>query len=157
MKKSFIKCFAVLFASISIVGCDGGKQQIGTGAGAVIGGLIGSRFGKGGGQIASTIIGAGVGGLIGNSIGKHLDDKDKQIMEGRSQYALDRSPSGKAVPWRNPDSGNEGYITPTRTYQDQRGQYCREYTQTVNIGGKVQNAYGLACRQEDGSWKIDQQ
>jgi len=156
MKKSFIKCFAVLFASILIMGCDGSKQQLGTGAGAIVGGLIGSQFGKGGGQIAATIIGAGAGALIGNSIGKHLDDRDKEIMTERSHQALESSPSGKSVPWKNPDNGHGGYITPTKTYQNQSGQYCREYSQTVNIGGSTEKAYGRACRQPDGSWQIVQ-
>jgi surface antigen len=154
MKKSFIKCFAVLFASLSIIGCDGSKQQIGTGAGVLVGGLIGSQFGKGGGQIVGTLIGAGAGALIGNSIGKHLDDKDKEIMAHRSQYALEESPSGRAVAWKNPDSGRSGTITPTKTYQDHSGKYCREYTQAVFIGGKEERAYGKACRQKDGAWQI---
>jgi len=154
MKKSFIKCFSVLFASLSIIGCDGSKQQIGTGAGAIVGGLIGSQFGKGGGQIAATIIGAGAGALIGRSIGQHLDENDKKIMADRSQYALEESPSGKSVPWKNPDSGKGEDITPTKTYQDGSGKYCREYVQTVKIGGKEEKAYGKACRQKDGQWKI---
>ena len=32
--------------------------------------------------------------------------------------------------------------------------YCREYTRKVVIGHTVQNAYGTACRQPDGSWQI---
>jgi len=32
--------------------------------------------------------------------------------------------------------------------------YCREYTRTVNIGGRMQDAYGNACLQPDGSWMI---
>ncbi|HZT52258.1 MAG TPA: hypothetical protein VFA22_10015 [Stellaceae bacterium] len=31
---------------------------------------------------------------------------------------------------------------------------CREFQRTVEIGGKRQNAYGIACRQPDGSWRI---
>lgn len=34
------------------------------------------------------------------------------------------------------------------------GDYCREYTRTVYIGGRVQDAYGTACLQPDGSWMI---
>lgn len=34
------------------------------------------------------------------------------------------------------------------------GEYCREYTRTVTIGGKITEAYGTACLQPDGSWKI---
>lgn len=31
---------------------------------------------------------------------------------------------------------------------------CREYTKNINIGGRVQQAYGKACLQEDGTWRI---
>jgi surface antigen len=34
------------------------------------------------------------------------------------------------------------------------GKYCREFQQTVTIGGKTEQAYGTACRQPDGSWQI---
>ncbi|HEY0902066.1 MAG TPA: hypothetical protein VGD95_08080 [Micavibrio sp.] len=36
----------------------------------------------------------------------------------------------------------------------QAGDYCREYTRTVSIGGRLQTAYGTACYQPDGDWKI---
>lgn len=32
--------------------------------------------------------------------------------------------------------------------------YCREYTTTIVIDGVEQEAYGAACRQEDGSWRL---
>ncbi|PZQ48850.1 MAG: hypothetical protein DI551_00520, partial [Micavibrio aeruginosavorus] len=32
--------------------------------------------------------------------------------------------------------------------------YCREYTRTVTVGNRVQDAYGTACLQPDGSWMI---
>ena len=32
--------------------------------------------------------------------------------------------------------------------------YCREYQRRVTIGGKVQDSYGTACLQPDGSWKV---
>jgi hypothetical protein len=32
--------------------------------------------------------------------------------------------------------------------------YCREFTKVVNIGGHMENAYGQACQQPDGSWQI---
>ncbi len=32
--------------------------------------------------------------------------------------------------------------------------YCREYTRTVYIGNRAQEAYGTACQQSDGSWMI---
>lgn len=35
-----------------------------------------------------------------------------------------------------------------------RGEYCREYTKSVRINGQMQTAYGRACLQPDGDWKI---
>jgi surface antigen len=36
----------------------------------------------------------------------------------------------------------------------QTGALCREYQSTVVVGGKQEQAYGTACRQADGSWKV---
>jgi hypothetical protein len=33
------------------------------------------------------------------------------------------------------------------------GGPCREFQETIMIGGKPQRAYGTACRQPDGTWK----
>ncbi len=32
--------------------------------------------------------------------------------------------------------------------------YCREYTKNVTVGGRVQQSYGTACQQPDGSWQV---
>lgn len=37
----------------------------------------------------------------------------------------------------------------------QDGRYCREYTQQVYVGGRMQESYGRACMQPDGAWQID--
>ena len=36
-------------------------------------------------------------------------------------------------------------------------QGCREFNTPVTIGGQQQQAYGTACMEPDGSWKIEQQ
>jgi surface antigen len=74
-------------------------------------------------------------------------------MSQTTNRTLESAPTGQAASWRNPDSGNSGTVTPTRTYQRSGGEYCREYTQTVRVGGKTEEAYGTACRQPDGTWK----
>ena len=33
-------------------------------------------------------------------------------------------------------------------------EFCREYTKDVSINGRLEKAYGKACRQPDGSWEI---
>ncbi len=34
------------------------------------------------------------------------------------------------------------------------GQYCREYSNTVTVGDRLQTSYGTACQQPDGQWQI---
>ncbi|MEQ9115604.1 MAG: RT0821/Lpp0805 family surface protein [Rickettsiales bacterium] len=148
MNKLFI-IFVLLFAS----SCNGNKQQFGTVVGGATGALIGSSFGKGTGRLVGVGLGAIAGGLIGNQIGQYMDDQDKMKMKQASYTALENSKSGQTTEWNNPDSGHSGTITPVKTYEES-GRYCREYTQTVNIGGKTHEAYGTACRQDDGSWEI---
>lgn len=33
-------------------------------------------------------------------------------------------------------------------------QNCREFQQTISVGGQVQQAYGMACQQADGTWQL---
>ena len=54
----------------------------------------------------------------------------------------------------NPDTGNSGPITPTKYYQNSAGQPCREYTQTVEVSGRSETAYGTACRDASGAWRL---
>lgn len=37
---------------------------------------------------------------------------------------------------------------------DSSGHYCREYQQSVVVGGAVRPGYGIACMMPDGSWRI---
>lgn len=130
------------------------KQDVGTVAGAIGGGVIGSTMGRGAGRTAATIGGALLGGMLGSSIGKSLDSADMAAYNSTSQRALETAQPGQALPWRNPQSGNSGTITPGNYTQTADGQYCREYTQTIKVGGQKQDGFGKACRQPDGSWKI---
>ena len=100
-------------------------------------------------------IGAIAGALIGNQVGSYMDNQDKARMEKTANNSLENTPSGQTSTWKNPDSGHNGSFTPTKTYQE-NGQYCREFTHQINVGGKTQEGYGTACRQPDGSWKIAQ-
>jgi surface antigen len=83
-----------------------------------------------------------------------MDVTDQMAMERNAQYALENTRTNTDTAWRNPDTGNYGSITPVETYQTGSGQYCREYIQEVVVAGERQQAYGTACRQPDGTWKI---
>jgi hypothetical protein len=58
--------------------------------------------------------------------------------------------AGCYYPVYQPYSATPAYAP---TYVDANGQECREYTKTVTIEGKQQQAQGTACRQPDGLWK----
>jgi surface antigen len=130
------------------------KQNIGTLAGAALGGAAGSRFGKGSGNVASTIAGTLLGGYLGNEVGASLDRADMAYYDRTSQQALESAQPGQSLPWRNPESGNSGTVTPSSYYQTANGQYCREYQQTITIAGRAERGQGTACRQPDGTWQI---
>ena len=152
MKK--ISCILLITAMLPFVASCTTKQSTGTAIGALAGGAIGAHFGKGGGKLLATGIGMMAGAVIGSEIGKQLDDYDRRLMQNTSQQALEFSPSGQEVAWKNPDSGHYGSITPVRTIRRSDNSYCREYQQKIVIGGREEKAYGTACRQPDGQWQI---
>jgi surface antigen len=124
--------------------------------GAGLGGLAGSQLGHGKGKLAMTGLGVIAGALLGSQVGQSLDRADLAYSQRSAQEAFETRPSGAPVAWRNPDSGNSGTITPRPAYQTAAGQYCREFSQTITVGGRTEEGYGTACRQPDGSWKIVQ-
>ena len=69
-----------------------------------------------------------------------------------SQHYL--ASQGLSVTWNNPDSSTRYQVVPTNTTTMADGGYCREYTTTATVGGKVETVYGRACRQPDGAWQI---
>ena len=148
---------AMLLLALCFSGCQtsggtvGSKAALGGLGGAAAGGLLAAAFGGHGAGIAAGTI---LGGLVGGAIGDRLDAADQRQAGLAAKQALETAPAGTRVPWNNPDSGNSGVVVPVRTFQTASGQYCREYQQTISIGGEQHRSFGTACRQLDGSWRI---
>lgn len=148
----FGQVLLVAVLAISIVGCaDMTNEDMGTITGGVLGAALGSQFGKGSGQAVGVAVGAIAGGFLGNRIGRTMDQADKQ----RTVQVIDQGQPNHTYSWTNPDSGYAYQVTPGPVVQHSHHRQCREFTQNVMIGGKEQQAYGTACRQPDGSWKIE--
>ncbi len=148
----------MLVATIVIMsGCAtnqyGQKQTVGGLAGAALGGLLGAQFGGGKGQLASTAVGVLLGGLMGSEVGRSMDDTDRMRADQANIHAR-TAPLGQVINWNNPQNNNYGSITPVRDGYSDSGNYCREFHQNISVGGKKQDAYGVACRQADGTWRI---
>ena len=152
MKKTLLA--SVLVVSLALTACQstGNKQALGGISGGVIGGLLGSQIGSGTGRVVATGVGAGLGALIGSNIGAQLDQADQERLYYAQTQALESSPSGSRVEWRNPDSGRYGYVTPGPAYSVNNSN-CRDYTHTIYIDGRAETARGTACRQSDGTWQ----
>lgn len=156
--KTRITAALIVALSIPLSSCT--KEETGTLLGAIGGAAIGSAIGgdnHGTGKVIAVAAGTLAGAYIGKEMGKSLDRADRIAMEKQTQYSLENSTSGQPSTWQNPDSGNSGTITPQPAYTNKTEEYCREYQQTVTVGGKTETAYGTACRQEDGTWKITNQ
>ena len=140
----------LLAAALAVAACESPptKQQTGTVAGAVVGGVVGSTIGGGTGRTVAILAGTLAGAYFGNRIGEKLDQADRM----KAGQALESAKTGERTAWRNPDSGNQYAITPTRTYES-GGMPCRDFSVDATVDGKPEKVQGTACRQADGSWK----
>ncbi len=153
----YIAIIAAAAAMLLSAGCAdtgyGTKQTVGAVTGAAAGGLLGAQFGSGTGQLAATALGAVAGGFLGSEIGRSMDETDR-LKAAQAQRAAQTAPIGETITWNNPNNTNRGAVTPVRDGYSSSGQYCREFEHTVVINGRTETAYGVACRQPDGSWAI---
>jgi surface antigen len=147
---------AVAMASVlGLAACEnaGPNETGGTAIGAATGGILGAAIAGPHNALAGAVFGAAAGGLVGNAIGKDMDERDRERMREAQQRAY-TAPIGQPIIWDNPDNGHSGQITPVRDGYTPEGEYCREFHTQITVGGQSQSAYGKACRQPDGSWKI---
>lgn len=158
---NYIKLFVLTIALALASGCASqshrGEREVSGGlAGAALGGLLGAQFGSGAGTAAGAAAGVLIGALLGSEIGHSMDEVDR-MRANQAVVQAHSAPLGDQITWNNPESGHYGSVTPTRDGYTDSGSYCREFYETVNIGGKSEDAYGVACQQPDGSWRIVQQ
>ena len=158
--KSISRISAAVLLGGSLVACqtlqDNPKQTGGTLLGAGLGALLGSQVGSGKGQMAAIAVGTLAGAWAGSEIGASLDKADRAYAQRTAQDSLEYAQAGQARAWRNPDSGNSGTFTPTRTYTAATGENCREFETTIYVDGKQETGTGRACRRSDGTWHIVQ-
>lgn len=154
----FKRVIPVFFvAALGLSACvnnAGEKQTLGALIGGGLGALAGSQIGSGDGQLAAVAIGTLLGAYAGSEVRKSLDRADQAYAEKAYQQAQSAQ-LGQSVSWNNPESGHAGSVTAVRDgKQAQTGAYCREFKTAVTIDSQTEEAFGTACQQADGSWKI---
>jgi len=170
---SWRKGLLVLIGACSLIagcGAPGSRQQMGTGIGAVAGGVTGGLIARRN-PVAGAVIGAVAGGIVGGAIGRHLDEEERRQLALASELAAEqpvvKQVPPKKVPWKRTDPKTNtvtasGWVVPkSEPYQRPDGTTCREVTQSVNKDGQSQSQDVTLCRtqvaQSDGSnWVIPQ-
>jgi surface antigen len=143
------------------------KTTAGGLAGAAGGAYAGSRlFGGSNGmigkgsttQMAGVAAGTLLGALLGGSVGSSLDRADQPPAQARAP----RAEAGRGAPdirWSDPDA-ERPRAAPARVVREGRdretGELCREFVQEIQVGGRTEKGWGIACRQDDGSWRVVQ-
>ncbi|MDO9082869.1 MAG: glycine zipper domain-containing protein [Humidesulfovibrio sp.] len=148
MKKLIASAIIATFLLGSVSGCAN-KAQTGAGVGTMAGATIGALTFKN--KLTGAALGAGIGALIGYAIGNEMDKND----HAQIGKALEEQPSGKALAWKNPDSGASYEATPGTPYM-QHDKIYRDITIKANVDGQEKDVKAKAYRNPDGTWVLVQ-
>lgn len=153
MTTKTLSFICALFLSMAMVsGCANSNWDsgdTGTVLGGVVGGAAGSQIGSGTGTTIATVVGTLAGAALGRKVGNSFGQRDRRQFGS----ALESNPTGNTSAWTNPDTNDHYSVTPTRTYNSGQ-QPCREFTMNANVNGQPDKVTGTACRQADGTWRV---
>lgn len=124
MKRFFtIVATAILAAGLSACAPSGNvtRQQVGTVAGGLAGGIIGTSVFHGDSQVFGAVGGAVVGGLLGSVIGADMDRQDRV----NADQAMASVPVGQEATWTNSKTRTQYKVRPIRTYYRRDGRRCK--------------------------------
>lgn len=76
----------------------------------------------------------------------------QQRAQEQAQIDATTAPVGSTIIWN--EANASGGVSVLRDGHSSAGEYCREFLQTVTVGGRSEQGYGTACQQPDGSWRI---
>lgn len=68
--------------------------------------------------------------------------------------ALAHDSKGNSVPWRNPQTGVGGNITPLAASHTEDGLPCRDFVASYVRAGSQSWLQGSACRSVRGEWEV---
>ena len=79
-------------------------------------------------------------------------NEEAQRKHENAQVSATTAQVGEKIVWHDNDSS--GYVMTTKEGTSTDGLSCREFQQEITIGDETEQAYGTACLQADGAWKI---
>ena len=126
------------------------EQTIGTGGGAVAGGLAGYLLTKGAG---GALIGAAAGAVIGNRLGNYLEG-DEETAAAKAAARAAELPTGERVTWEKTGATFQtqasGWASPVNEPFNRDGRTCRRIEQSATKGGTTTEDSIILCSGADG-------
>src|SRR5471030_2723008 len=83
---------------------------------------------------------------------RFFTDNDWKLFNSAVETALNKSPNGKKVSWKNPDSGSYGFVTPLNKFK-KNGTTCRDLKMANNANNRTGQYTFTFCKYPSG-WKI---
>ena len=161
MHRSFARAAVVAagIAALPLAGCETVQKETGlnrdtqAGAlgGAAFGGIVAALAGANPAWIAASVI---MGGVAGGALGNYLGKENAEKHVATNLNALNTLNAGQTASWSDNQSGNSGSTTVNRVFTSASGQVCKAYTETVKTQQRTVTEQATACRQTDGSWKV---
>jgi surface antigen len=125
--------------------------QFGALGGAAFGGIVAALASANPAWIAASVI---MGGVAGGALGNYLGKENTEKHVANNTNALNTLGAGQTSSWSDNASGNSGSTTVNRVFTAANGQTCKAYTETIRTAQRTVTEQATACRQSDGSWKV---
>jgi len=146
-------------AALPLAGCEtieketglGKSTQTGALGGAAFGGIIAALAGANPAWIAASVI---MGGVAGGALGNYLGKENAEKHVSTNLNALNNLNAGQTASWSDTQTGNSGSTKVDRVFTGANGQTCKAYTETVRTAQRTVTEQATACKQSDGSWKV---
>jgi hypothetical protein len=173
MNRKFAKLATVIALTAGLAVAGAAPSRAGD-LDPLFGGLIGGGLGAGIGYAAGKSKGAAIGGVLGLGLGAMLAlaaEQDNHRRHPRAVYAppppayapppvYTPPPAFAPAPAYRPSYQPGAYqpaavpaVDPYAAAQYSQA-HCREYSGTISVDGTARAAYGTACLQPDGTWRI---
>lgn len=105
-------------------------------------------------KVFALSIAMGLSACAGTPALSALSADDRDRLAAVLQTALEKNRTGQAANWESPTTGRRGTVVPLRTYKGPAGRDCRDFQETATAQGETDIAYGAACRDRTGAWRI---
>jgi surface antigen len=83
-----------------------------------------------------------------------VSEADLAYARAAAADALGRKADANSVPWRNPQTGVGGNITPLASAYSDGGASCRDFLASYVSAGAQAWLQGSACRSAGGEWQV---